>query len=94
MLNHKQQAKLAVLHHIGKMMDGMIGDKLKAPKGAKPVAAHMEIDMLPKHGIDAAGSPSGLEEPGMDKHGSPEAPASPDEDEDMKMLRDHYSSLK
>lgn len=106
MLNPRQQAKLAVLKNLQKSMHSMMGEKLKKSKAPKPVAAHVEMDMVPKHPVDGVSPEEMLAQmhgEGAGSEGSPEAElaekrhglaaSDPAEDADMELLRKHYGSL-
>lgn len=54
MLSPKQHAKIEVLKHVSNMMDTMMSSKMKK----KPVAMHMEAEVLPKSPLHVEGSPS------------------------------------
>lgn len=92
MLNPKQQAKLAVLKHVSSMMDSAMGSRLK---GKKPVAAHMEVDMLPKdgaEGLHAKHDP--MMEAAAPMGDALHVGSSEENPEDMQRLMEHYNSLK
>lgn len=96
----QHKAKMAILKHVSKMMDGAIGNKLKSKHA--PVPKHeLEQNGLPQEEMNESPKEEQSEEmllehmPGEEQHPHDVAPPMHDDsEEDKKLLHHMYSQLK